>query len=96
MDPIALMGMVFTLVLTLLIGGFVLLYPIAKRLGALLESRIASEKVDAGPLRAEIRKLAESMSSMEAELRALRERQEFTEQVLSTRERPKLPSEPPV
>lgn len=94
MDPNALLGMGFTLVLTILIGGFILLYPLSRRLGELLESKIASEKTDPGALRAELRRLAESVDTLEADLHALRERQEFTERVLSGRDRPKLPAEP--
>lgn len=95
MDPNALAGMAFTLVLTCLIGGFVLLYPVSRRLGALLESKMEREKRGAGPASAEVTQLAESVRSLESELRMLKERQEFTENLLTTRERQKLPAEPP-
>jgi hypothetical protein len=94
MDPNALAGMVFTLVFTCLIGGFILLYPVSRRLGALLESKIASEKGGAALEAGEVTQLAESVRSLESEVRMLKERQEFTENLLTTRERQKLPAEP--
>jgi hypothetical protein len=93
MDPNALAGMAFTLVFTALIGGFILLYPLTKRLGALMESKMQAEKDARTPAQAEVRKLAESVRSLEEELRMMKERQEFTENLLTTRERQKLPPE---
>lgn len=95
MDVDAVAGMIFTLVLTCLIGGFILMLPISRRLGALLESKIEGEKRGAAPVTAEVTQLAEAVRSLETELRALKERQEFTENLLTTRERQKLPAEPP-
>jgi hypothetical protein len=94
MDSNALAGMIFTLIFTCLIGGFILLYPLSRRLGALLESKMETEKGSAAPGHAEVRQLAESVRTLEAELRMLKERQEFTENLLTTRERQKLPAEP--
>jgi chromosome segregation ATPase len=94
MDSNAVAGMVFTLILTGLIGGFILLHPLTKRLGALLERRLETEGRTA-PAQAEVRRLAETVNSLEAELRMLKERQEFTENILASRERQKLPAEPP-
>lgn len=37
LEPVALAGMIFSLLVILLIGGFILLYPLSRRLGALLE-----------------------------------------------------------
>ena len=94
MDSNAVAGMVFTLILTGLIGGFILLYPLSKRLGALLESRLEEQKGGAKSLPAEIRRLGESVHALESELRTLKERQEFTENLLTTREQQKLPPSP--
>jgi len=93
MDPNALMGMIFTLVLTMLIGGFILLYPLTRRLGQLLESRVSQGEASES-LQGDVRRLAQTVESLELELRSLRERQEFTEKVLATRDRGRLPSEP--
>lgn len=89
MDSNALAGMIFTLVLTGLIGGFILIHPLTKRLGALMESKLRAEK-DGAPA-AEVRKLAEAVRSLEMEVRSLRERQEFTDKLLAPREREKFP-----
>jgi hypothetical protein len=91
MDPNALAGMVFTLVFTGLIGGFVLLYPLSKRLGALMESKLRSQSE--GAPQADIRKLTEVVRSLEREVRSLRERQEFTDSLLAARDREKFPVE---
>lgn len=83
MDSNALAGMIFTLVFTGLIGGFVLLYPLSKRLGALLESKLKSQG-EAVP-QVEVRKLGEAVRSLEVEIRMLKERQEFTDKLLAPR-----------
>ena len=95
MDSEALAGMVFTPILTMLIGGFILLYPLSRRLGVLLEAKTGSAKPDADAIRAEIRKLSDSIASLESEVIALKERQEFTEKVIAARDRPALPTRPP-
>lgn len=99
MDPNAMAGMIFTLILTALIGGFILLYPLTRRLGELLEVKMQADKGRAVPAQSEIRELIESVRSLETELRTMKERQEFTENLLATREittrdRPRLPAEP--
>lgn len=93
MDPNALAGMVFTLVFTGLIGGFFLLHPLAKRLGALMEAKM--EEKGSAASDEDVRLLAESVRSLESELRSLKERQEFTENILTARTRQSLPGEPP-
>lgn len=91
MDSNALAGMVFTLVFTGLIGGFILLYPLSKRLGALMESKLKSQSE--GAPQADVRKLAEAVRSLEREVHSLRERQEFTDSLLAPRDREKVPVE---
>ena len=88
MDPNALAGMVFTLVLATLIGGFVLLFPLSKRLGTLLESKI-KEPPPQIP-NAEIERLSERIQSLETQVRQLNDRQEFAERLIGERQQDKL------
>jgi hypothetical protein len=95
MDPDALLGMAFTLILAVLVGGFILLFPIARRLGALLESRIEAQKRPLPQSTEDVRALTEAVHALQAEVRLLTERQEFTEQLLTRREQDQLPASAP-
>jgi hypothetical protein len=86
MDPNAVAGMIFTLLLFLLIGGFIVLLPLTRRLGALIESKAAEKKQDALPPQA-IDELVNVIRDLETQVRRLAERQEFTEQLLESGER---------
>jgi hypothetical protein len=98
MDPMAIAGMIFVLVLVLFIGGFIVLSPITRRLGLLLESRLQKEKLE-GPSSEELKELQQVIQGLEAEIRRLSDRQDFTEKLLSSRAISSLPpagrSEPP-
>ncbi len=91
MDPMAIAGMVFTLIFTALIGGLILLYPLAKRLGLLIESKIQDKDAARAGL-TDGTQLKEMVRSLEGQVRLLAERQEFTEQLLSQREKHALPA----
>ena len=93
MDPNALAGMVFTLILVGMVGGFILVRPITRRLGALLEQRLNSQASSLSP--ADVRKLREAVESLRAELDQLSERQAFTEALLAERHQPLLPKKEP-
>jgi hypothetical protein len=91
MDMMEIAGMVFTLLMVTIIGGFILLFPLTRRLGALLEQRLQGKQVEAlGPrglaeLRREIRTLQEAVEK-------LSERQAFTDALLEVREQSLLSS----
>ena len=90
MDPNAIAGMAFTLLLAGMVGGFILLHPIAKRLGALLEQKIKPPVLpDAKPSQ-DLARLQEQVASLERAVTQLSERQEFTEQLIAKRESPAL------
>jgi hypothetical protein len=92
MEPEVLAGMIFTLILVMLIGGFIVLFPVTRRLGALLESKMRPEqRAAAKPSSEELIQVRDALLSIEQQLRALAERQEFTEQLLASRERTSLP-----
>jgi len=91
MEPEAVAGMIFTLILVMLIGGFIVLLPLTRRLGALLESKLRPEEKGVPPSSTqELERMRDALMSIETQLRALAERQEFTEQLLAQRERASL------
>lgn len=83
--------MVFAIILTLTIGGVVLLKPIANKLGNLLEA-MARDRNDP-QLENELRHVRDLLETTNARLALLEERQEFTEALLSDpdRRRARLP-----
>ena len=82
MDILPLAGMVFSLLMVLVIGAFILLFPVTRRLGRLLELRIeerlAGDAIPPGEVE-EVRRMVEGLQS---EVERLRERQEFTDRLL--------------
>jgi hypothetical protein len=80
MDLIPLAGMIFTLIMLIIVGGFILLFPLSRRLGLLLESRIAEKKPMASE--PEIARLRESVQALQDQVGSLIERQDFVERLL--------------
>jgi hypothetical protein len=72
--------MVIMVVLTLTIGGVTLLRPISKRLAELLE--VYARDKGSGVER-ELRQTRELIETMDARLRLMEERQDFTEKLLA-------------
>jgi len=80
--------MIVSIVLFVTIGGVLILRPIAKRVGDLLEV-YAKEKE--GGMEVEMRQMRELLETMDARLQLMEERQDFTERLLTEpdeRERP--------
>lgn len=89
--------MVVALALILTTGGVIVLRPISKRLGDLLQV-LAQQKRDLPPEH-EIVRLREGMSRLEARLSLLEERQSFTDSLLAAGQRrpdalPAAPADP--
>ncbi len=80
MDPVILAGMIFSIVVIMLIGGFVLLFPLTRQLGAYLEKRMLSENSEAS--RAQLAHLARAVEHLTDEVARLSDRQDFTERLL--------------
>ncbi|CAN5296253.1 hypothetical protein BH23GEM4_BH23GEM4_23610 [soil metagenome] len=79
LEPVALAGMIFSLLVILLIGGFILLYPLSRRLGALLEQRLSASPP---PANREVAQLSDAVRALQAEVQRIGERQAFTESLL--------------
>ena len=91
MDPNAIAGMAFTLILAAMVGGFVLLFPVSRRLGKFLENRLQDKKGTPALPPAEFEALQETVKSLESQLRRVGERQEFLEKLLSSKQAAALP-----
>lgn len=86
MPPEMLGGMIFTLIVLAMVGGFVLLLPITRRLGQFLEYRMTertrlmeNEEREA---------LLRAIESLRDDVARLGERQEFTERLLDQQRGP--------
>ena len=87
MEPMALAGMLFVLVLIAMIGGFILLIPISRRLGRVLDAWLLEKR--GGVNQEELIQLRQAVQSLEAEVTSLAERQQFTDRLLESRSREK-------
>lgn len=97
MDPLIAGSMVFVLVLTVLIGGFIVTFPVLRRLGALMEESIRERRASRldsgqlGELRGEITDNRNAIETIQRQIGLLGERQEFMENLLSHQGRGQLP-----
>lgn len=89
MDPMGLAGMVFVLLLVMLVGGIVMLLPLSRRLGALLEARLADRNAAPTLEQEQLLELREAIANLTTELQRVTDRQEFTEKLLSQRMDPR-------
>lgn len=88
-DWIALMVMIVMVVATF--AGVVLLHPIARRLGALLEA-MTEERQSVSDLERTLVRIGDSLDDMDRRLDTLEERQDFTEELVGRRASRKLES----
>ena len=91
-DGTAVAGMIFSLLCLVIIGGTILMYPLTRRLGQLMEQRLEERRLGRGPTEgvdvAELRELKAAVRSLEAELARLSEKQGFVEGLLESGSRP--------
>lgn len=82
----AMVGMAFALIMTLVIGGFVLLFPVARRLGQAVEEWIKLRRRESsGELpSADLAGLGRAVESMRDELERVAARQDFVESLLES------------
>lgn len=82
MDLIPIAGMLFSLLMVLVIGGLILLFPISRRLGKFLEIRI-DERMEWDTLPKEaVNELMNVVEELQSEVQRLRDRQQFVERLL--------------
>ena len=81
--------MFVTTVLILTVGGVLILRPVSKRLGGLIELMIEERKVGGDAELGQIRDLLETTN---ARLSLLEERQDFSEQIMKSRSERTLPA----
>lgn len=84
--------MVVMIVLTLTIGGVLILRPIAKRVGDLLDVMIREKQGPRAGALNELSRIREIMESLDARLSLMEERQDFTDSLLDADARRKLPT----
>lgn len=82
MDPLA---AIFVLLVIMLLGGIVLLFPLSRQLARYLESRLKAGASAPESLEAELRELRLLVEGLDDRLRGVAARQEFVEKVLESR-----------
>ena len=88
MDIIPLAGMLFSLLMVLVIGGLILLFPISRRLGKFLEIRI-DERMEWDTLPKDaFNELMDVVEELQSEVARLKDRQQFVERLLEPGRRP--------
>lgn len=80
MDPLILGAMIFTLVVLAMVGGFILVFPLTRRLADLLEQRMLAARD--GDRHAEVEALRRAVAALRDDVARLAERQDFTERLL--------------
>lgn len=84
-EPMAIAGMLFALIAAAMVGGFILLLPVSRQLGAYLEQRLDANRSGTAlnePQIREVRELKDLVLSLQVEVERIAERQEFTEKLL--------------
>jgi hypothetical protein len=92
-DPVILAGMVFSIIVLLMIGGFVLLLPLSQRLGKLLDLWITEQKRLRGSGSVDEERTHQVLADMSARLRALEEQQVFLEELVGRKDALPRPGE---
>jgi len=97
MDPYTEAGMIFALIMTVLLGGFIVTFPIMRRLGGLMEESIRERRAarldqgQVGGLEKTIAEVHSTLEQMDGRMALLAERQDFVENLLSHRDPSQLP-----
>lgn len=81
MDIVPLAGMLLTLLMLIIIAGSVLMFPLMRRLGRLMELRIEERRSGVVPGE-ELASLKETVAELQEEVSRLTERQAFAERLL--------------
>jgi len=88
MDPYTLGGMIFSLIMVLIIGGFIVTFPIVRRLGGLMEEYIRErrdtrlDRGELGRVEGELQHVREALETLRRQLDLVQERQDFMEELV--------------
>lgn len=82
LHPVILAGMIFTVVVLGMIGGFILLFPIARLAGQALKIWIENRGT-AGEMQNAIGQMRRELAGMQAQIERVAEQQEFVERALT-------------
>jgi hypothetical protein len=85
MDMDLVIGVSFVLMFTLIVGGIVLMFPLSRKIGLLIESRIEERKGAPGPGSDELNRISSRLERLEEQVRAVSARQEFLDDLLVER-----------
>lgn len=94
MDPYTQAGMIFTIIMTIIVGGFIVTFPIMRRLGRVMEESIRERQQarigrdQTALLEAQMSELRGSLERLEGYVGLLAERQDFVDNLLTHREQP--------
>ncbi len=100
-DGIAILGMVLALLLTLSVGGFILLLPITRRLGGALDQWIRIKRSEGASedeiarFRADMEGFRLLLDSVDDRLERVEEQQQFVETLIEKKASAALPSPSP-
>jgi hypothetical protein len=95
-DPDVLMGLIFTIVMTLIVGGFIVSIPIIRRLGKLTDQWVASRteglsgQKEFGMLMERMELFEDRLSDLETIQTRVAQRQEFVEGLMTGERRAQL------
>lgn len=89
MDDEMLAGMIFTLLIGLMIGGFILIYPLSRRVASLMDRRNPAKELAPRPTDAELEALRQAVAELSMQVERLVDRQDFMEKLLSQRMDPR-------
>ena len=84
--------LILTVVLTLTVGGVILLRPIARRLGDIAEFMLRDKQ---GGAENELRRIGDLLETVDARMTLLEDRQDFTERLLASPGPPREEGEGP-
>lgn len=84
MDPLIAASMIFSIIVLLVIGGFIVLFPLSRQLGKVLETWL-SKQADARSVEGKLRETQEVLGQVIARLEAMEERHAFVEELLERR-----------
>lgn len=90
MDIEYIAALIFSFLVIMVVGGVILLFPVTRRLGKLLERRLAEDR-GASDVDAEVASLRHAVGSLDERLRHVSDRQTFMEELLEERRRAALP-----